>query len=132
MINKNVININSYRRIRPMVKNNTDQSLKLKRNFSQYTMEEVSLDESYEDTFNDRVFNEFTPFECLVSFIIDYGMKVNENESEQYRRFMLNYHCCVEFYGIKYYIPNNTFNHKEIAIYNYLISNYKSHYNNNH
>ena len=132
MINKNVININSYRRIRPMVKNNTDQSLKLKRNFSQYTMEEVSLDESYEDTFNDRVFNEFIPFECLVSFIIDYGMKVNENESEQYRRFMLTYHCCVEFYGIKYYIPNNTFNNKEIAIYNYLISNYKSHHNNNH
>jgi len=132
MINKNVININSYRRIRPMVKNNTDQSLKLKRNFSQYTMEEVSLDESYEDTFNDRVFNEFIPFECLVSFIIDYGMKVNENESEQYRRFMLTYHCCVEFYGIKYYIPNYRFNNKEIVIYNYLISNYKSHHNNNH
>lgn len=127
MINKNVININSYRRIKYIVKNYTEQSLKIKKGLSQFNIEEVSLDENSVASINDSIFSQYMPFECLVSFIIEYGEKVNKNESEECKNLMMSYHSCVKFYGIKYYIPNYRFNDKEQAIYNYLVSNYKSH-----
>lgn len=59
--------------------------------------------------------------ESLVNFIIDYGIKVENNESEQYKRFMLSHHICIEFYGVKYYIPFYDFNEKETKVFDHLM-----------
>ena len=64
----------------------------------------------------------YVSHEALVNFIIDYGIKVKENESDQYKKFMFSYHICIEFYGIKYYIPFYNFNQKERRIFDHLMA----------
>lgn len=60
----------------------------------------------------------------LVSFIIDYGVKFQEEETEEFNEYMLEHHKTIEFYGVKYHLPLHNFNDKEQKIFDYLIENY--------
>ena len=60
----------------------------------------------------------------LISFIIDYGVKVQESDSKIYTTLMCKYHKRIIFYGVKYYLPCYKFNEEEYKIYDFLIKYY--------
>lgn len=121
---RNIININSSRRINNIAQKNFDGLNRNKKTSNQYNIEQENFDDDYFSS--SKLLEETIPFENIVSFIIEYGEKVNEKESEQYHSFMLSYHICIEFYGIKYYIPHYRYTTKEEKVYNYLDANYKT------
>jgi hypothetical protein len=64
-------------------------------------------------------------YDALVNFVIDFGVRVLEDDTEEYIRFMLEYHNCITFYGIKYYLPFYKFEDEKYKLFNYLIKNHK-------
>lgn len=64
-------------------------------------------------------------YDALVNFVIDFGVRVLEDDTEEYNRFMLEYHNCITFFGIKYYLPFYKFTDEKYKLFNYLIKNYK-------
>ena len=40
---------------------------------------------------------------------------------------MYEYHKCIMFYGVKYYLPQYKFNKEEQSLFDYLIENYIVH-----
>ncbi|PQV50406.1 hypothetical protein CLV33_102267 [Jejuia pallidilutea] len=63
-------------------------------------------------------------YEAIVGFLIEFGVKVDNNESEVYSKLMNEYHKSVKFYGVKYYLPYYKFCKKNQNIFNYLVENY--------
>lgn len=63
-------------------------------------------------------------YEALISFIIDYGIKVQESDLKMYTTLMCKYHKRIIFYGVKYYLPCYKFNEEEYRIYDILIKYY--------
>lgn len=60
----------------------------------------------------------------LISFIVDFGVKVQENDSKFYTILMRKYHKCILFYGVKYYVPSHKLDEEKQNIFDFLIKNY--------
>ena len=69
---------------------------------------------------------EYISNNALVSFIIDYGIKVEKSDSEIYTKRMLKHYKTITFYGINYYLNFNEFDQERYIIFDYLIKNYSA------
>jgi len=58
----------------------------------------------------------------ILDFIETFGTEVKENEDSSYVELMMDNHRCIEFEGIKYYIPeeNSFWGEDEYLIYEFL------------
>jgi hypothetical protein len=111
---KKVININEYKRSAySLMKKSANGCLSFNNSNESETVSngQTEIGVSYDE---------------LVNFVIDYGVRVLEDDTEEYIRFMLEYHNCIAFYGIKYYLPFYKIDDKKYKLFNYLIENYKS------
>lgn len=58
-------------------------------------------------------------------FLDVYGIKVSENEDCSYVELMMDNHKCVEYNGVKYYIPEDTaYSIIEQSCYDLLVEKY--------
>jgi hypothetical protein len=110
-----------------VIKLNENRDLNVKSSYSfssRFNMkrEMLSSNEVNEDILNNDNLKSEVSFESLVDFIIKYGIKVEENESENYKQFMFSSHICIEFYGVQYYIPLYNYIKKERIVFENLLS----------
>jgi hypothetical protein len=62
--------------------------------------------------------------QSAVNFIIDYGIKVENDYHNEYLILKHGYYKTIQFYGIKYYLPLYNFPEEQQKILDYLIENH--------
>lgn len=117
-----VINISDYIQVekQSVYKNVSNSSFE-----KQYNGAETFIEIEDEKQLSDGYVNTPVSHEAMVSFIIDYGVKVDETDSKLYKQLVRNSKHCISFYGITYYIPNYKFSAKDQEVFDYLIDNNK-------
>lgn len=96
----------------------TIKNVNIKNNFNSYS-EHTEI----ERTLLNNNHKNLISHESIVAFIIDYGIKIQEDETHNRLRLMLTNHKIIEFYGVKYFIPMFKFNFREEKVFKYLIEN---------
>ena len=75
-----------------------------------------------QDTSLENIISNFS----LVNFISEHAVKLNDSDREEYKYYMLEWHKCIKFFGIKYFLIHSTsFNKREKYIFNFLVNKYE-------
>lgn len=117
-----VINISDYIQVE---KKSVYQSVSNSGFEKQYIGTESFIEIEDKKQLNDFYVNTPVSHEAMISFIIDYGVKLDETDSKLHKHLARNLQHCISFYGITYYIPNYKFNAKDQEVFDYLIDNNK-------